>query len=299
MDDKRSLSKKAGLLHLNALSLADGMRSGAFRSLYRGQGLDFNGVREYLRGDDVRAIDWNVTARMGKPFVKVFEEERELDVFIVVDTSLSMRFSRSGTSRLGKALECAKLLTLASLRNASPVGAVVFDSQIHFSSAPEHGKDHAMLLLSKFDSLSGGDSVPYRAAENGSCMNNALSGVLKLLRKRTLVMIFSDFRMQGYYDHFGQLCQKNDVVAVRICDELDRNLPSAGTILFSDMESGRRAFLPTSSRSFKSAWLASGQQGIDLWKRECFSRGGVPLVLSMEKDSFSQLQAFFSARKGL
>lgn len=299
MDNKSSLSKKAGLLHLNALSLADGMRSGAFRSLYRGKGLDFDGVREYLRGDDVRAIDWNVTARMGKPFVKVFEEERELDVFIVVDTSISMRFAKSGSSRLAKALECAKLLTLASLHNSSPVGAVVFDSQIHFSSAPERGKDHAMLLLSKFDSLSGGGSAPYKAREKGSCMDNALNGTLKLLKKRTLVMIFSDFRMQGYFDFFGQLCQKNDVIAVRICDVLDRNLPSAGTLLFADMESGRRSFLPTSSRSFKSAWLAAGQQGIDVWKRECVLRGGVPLVLSMEKDSFVQLQAFFTARKGL
>lgn len=88
--NKDNLSRRAYLLHLNAMSLANGMRSGTFKSLYRGQGVEFNGVREYLRGDDVRAIDWNVTARMGKPFVKIFEEERELDVFIVIDRSLSM-----------------------------------------------------------------------------------------------------------------------------------------------------------------------------------------------------------------
>ena len=297
MEGKSSLSKKANLLHLNALSLADGMRNGAFRSRYKGQGLDFNGVREYLRGDDVRAIDWNVTARMGKPFVKVFEEERELDVFLIVDTSLSMRFASGRRSRLDKALECACLLTLASLRNASPVGAVAFDSQIHFSSAPEYGRDHAMLLLSRFDRLAGVGSAPYRAKEQGSFMENALDGAMKLLKKRTLVMVFSDFRMQGYFDAFGRLCQKNDVIAVRICDALDQKLPSMGTLLFSDMESGYRTFLPTSSRSFKSAWLADKQQGIALWRRECVSRGGVPLVLSTEKDSFSQLQAFFTARK--
>ncbi|MBQ9539685.1 MAG: DUF58 domain-containing protein [Treponema sp.] len=298
MDDKSSLSKKASLLKLNALSLADGMRSGAFRSLYRGQGLDFDGVREYLRGDDVRAIDWNVTARMGKPFVKVFEEERELDVFIVLDTSLSMRFSSKGHSRMNLALDCAKLLTLASLRNASPVGAVVFDSQIVFSLAPEQGKDHAMLLLSKFESLSADGSRQYKASSPGSYMENAINGAMKLLKKRTLVMIFSDFRMQGYFRSFGQLCQKNDVVAARICDPLDQALPSAGTLLFSDMEGCRRSYLPTSSRSFKSAWLADRQQSLALWKRECLSRGGVPLVMSTDKDSFSQLQAFFSARKG-
>ena len=299
MNDKSALSKKASLLHLNALSLADGMRSGAFRSLYKGQGLDFNGVREYLHGDDVRAIDWNVTARMGKPFVKVFDEERELDVFLILDTSLSMRFTSGKVSRIEKALECASLLTLASLRNASPVGAVLFDSEIHFSFAPEYGRDHAMLLLSRFDKFAGAGGLPYQAKEQGSCMGNALNGAMKLLKKRTLVMIFSDFRMQGYFDAFGRLCQKNDVIAVRLCDDLDQKLPSAGTLLFNDMESGHRTFLPTSSRAFKSAWLADKQQGIALWKRECVSRGGIPLVLSIEKDSFAQLQAFFSARKGL
>ncbi len=299
MDEKSTLSKKASLLHLNALSLADGMRSGAFRSLYKGQGLDFNGVREYLRGDDVRAIDWNVTARMGKPFVKVFDEERELDVFLIIDTSLSMRFTSGRLSRIEKALECASLLTLASLHNASPVGAVLFDSEIHFSSAPEYGRDHAMLLLSKFDRYAGVGCAGYQAKEKGSFMENALNGAMKLLKKRTLVMVFSDFRMQGYFDAFGRLCQKNDVIAVRICDDLDQKLPSAGTLLFTDMESDHRAYLPTSSRAFKSAWLADKQRGIDLWKRDCISRGGIPLVLSVEKDSFSQLQAFFSARKGL
>ncbi len=298
MENKSSLSKKASLLHLNALSLAEGMRSGAFRSLYKGQGLDFNGVREYLRGDDVRAIDWNVTARMGKPFVKVFEEERELDVFLIIDTSLSMRFSSGISSRLDKALECTSLLTLASLHNASPVGAVIFDSEIHFSLAPEYGKDHAMLLLSKFDKLAGAGTVPYQAKEKGSFMENALNGAMKLLKKRTLIMVFSDFRMQGYFDAFGRLCQKNDVIAVRICDDLDQKLPSKGTLLFSDIESSYKTYLPTSSRSFKSAWLSNNQQSIALWKRECLSRGGIPLVLSAEKDSFAQLQSFFTARKG-
>ena len=113
---KNNTAQRAQLLHLTSLSLANGMKSGSFRSLFRGQGMEFSGVREYLRGDDVRAIDWNVTARMGKPFVKVFEEERELDVFIIVDKSLSMNTGSGIQSRLETAMDCASLITMASLQ---------------------------------------------------------------------------------------------------------------------------------------------------------------------------------------
>src|SRR5574344_2874729 len=116
-EDRTALARRASLLHLSPISLAEGIRSGSFKSLYRGQGIEFSGVREYLRDDDVRAIDWNVTARMGRPYVKLFEEERELNVFLVVDKSLSMNSGSGNKSRLETALECASLLTLASEQN--------------------------------------------------------------------------------------------------------------------------------------------------------------------------------------
>ena len=132
-EDRTALAKRASLLRLSAITLAEGMRSGSFKSLYRGQGIEFSGVREYLRDDDVRAIDWNVTARMGRPYVKLFEEERELNVFLVVDESLSMNTVSGYRTRLETAMECASLLSLASLQNESPVGAVMFNGNITFS----------------------------------------------------------------------------------------------------------------------------------------------------------------------
>ena len=149
--DKANLSKKAYLLQLNSVSLAEGMRTGAFKSLYHGQGIDFSGVREYLEGDDVRDIDWNVTARMGRTYVKLYEEERELSVFIIIDSSNSMKSGSGKRTRLEVALECASLLTLASFHNSSPVGAVIFDGKLRFTCPPKAGRDQMMLLLSKFD----------------------------------------------------------------------------------------------------------------------------------------------------
>ncbi len=293
-DDKKrelgSLARKASLLHVSALSLAEGMRYGAFRSLYRGQGMEFSGVREYLRGDDIRAIDWNVTARMGRPYVKVFEEERELDVFLVLDTSLSMIAGSGRQTRLEKAMDCASLLTLASVQNNSSVGAVLFDGKIHFSCSPAEGKEHALLLLSHFEKK-------YEAHEPGSVLDNALLGAGRLLKRRSLVMVFSDFRTAGFYAALGHLCQKHDVVAARISDPIDENLPSVGAVPFADIESGYHCVLPTSSPAFRRAWVRAHYQRIEIWQRECLRHGAIPLLLSTEKDSFLELSRFFAARE--
>ncbi|MCR5762463.1 MAG: DUF58 domain-containing protein [Treponema sp.] len=290
MDKRTALSKKARLLHLSALSLAEGMKNGAFHSLYKGDGIEFRGVREYLKGDDVRAIDWNVTARMGHPYVKVFEEDKELDVFIIIDTSRSM-LSGSGTvTRLEKAMECASLLTLASYHNTSPVGAVLFDGKIRFSCPPKSGHEQVMFLLSQFEK-------DYKSEENGSALDNALLGAGRLLKKRTLVMVFSDFRTSGWLDSFARLCTKHDVVAVRIEDPSDEKLPAVGAIQFKDMESNYSCFLPTSSSSFQKEWAKANQLRVESWKYECMRHGGIPLAVNTQEDSLHELYNFFSKRE--
>ena len=290
MDTRTTLAKKACLLRLSALSLAEGMRSGSFRSLYRGQGIEFSGVREYLRGDDVRTIDWNVTARMGRPFVKTFNEELELDVFIIVDASLSMDCGSGRQSRLDKAMECATLLTLASLQNASPVGAVIFGGEMLFSCPPAGGEEQALLLLSQFEKKRTG-------RKGGTALDSALQGAGKLLRKRTLVMVFSDFRTGDWLAPFGRLCQGNDVVAARISAPFDERLPAVGAVPFSDAESGGRCVLPTSSKAFQTAWLDAHRQRTAAWRKECIRHGGIPLELSTEQDSAAELTRFFEARE--
>ena len=247
--DSESLVKKASFLRIQARSLAEGMKTGNFRSLYRGQGIEFSGVRDYIRGDDIRSIDWNVTARMGRPYVKIFEEERELQIFIVMDTSASMHLdcaSRLPTKYQAGA-NTAALITLASEMNGCPVGAVFFDGKIHFSCKPAFGKERTMLLLTHLDKL-----PPKRT--QGSVLSNALIGANKLLRKRSLVFVISDFRSSDWETPLIQLAQKNDVVAFRMTDEFDRALPSVGTVIFKDVESNLKMELPSSSAKLKEEW---------------------------------------------
>ena len=293
--DQNSLAKRASLLHLSSLALADGMRSGSFKSLYRGQGIEFSGVREYLRGDDVRAIDWNVTARMGKPFVQMFEEERELSVFILVDASRSMCTGSGKKSRLSVALECASLLSLAAEHNSSPVGAVVFDVGVKFSCAPKVGKNQTLMLLSRFEDFEEQEDEAFIPV--GSALDAALQGAAKLLKKRSLVMIFSDFRTAGWITPFARLCQKHDVVAVRITDPSDTRLPEVGTIPFVDSETGQRTMLPTSVPAFSRAWSESNQRHVEQWQKDCLRHGGIPFLLSTEQDASAELTHFFSARE--
>lgn len=289
LKDRERLVQRAMLLRLEARSIADAMRSGNFKSLYRGQGIEFSDVREYRLGDNVRAIDWNVTARMGRTFIKQYEEDRELQVFFIIDRSLSMLSGSKGRSRLEAASEACALLLLAAEQTASATGAVFFDGAIRFALAPKSGQQQTMILLSHLD-----EAEPNII--RGSVLANAITGAGKLLKKRSLVFIFSDFRATNWLQPFAQLAQKNDVVAVRVIDPLDSELPPMGTVPFSDTESGVQKLLPTSSKAFAQAWLDDNRRRTDIWSSECLRHGGYPVTLSTIEDALVVLSRFFSRR---
>lgn len=288
--DKSTLTKRAYLLRLNSRNLAENLKGGTFKSLFHGHGVEFSGVREYFAGDDVRSIDWNVSSRMGKPFVKVFEEERELNVFLIIDTSLSMQTGSGKQSRLDTALDCASLMAMACELNKSPVGAVMFDGKINFSCEPKNGREQTMLLLTNFEKNMEGVTV-------GSALDAAIQGAGKLLKKRSLVMIFSDFRSSGWVSPFGRLAAKHDVVAVRITDPLDARIPPIGTVYFSDPETGYKSVFPTSSESFDRNWRETNLLREETWKKDVVRHGGIPLMVNTANDPAAELTRFFALRE--
>lgn len=288
-ENKNGLVQKASLLKLTAKTLADNIRSGSFRSLYRGQGIEFSDVRDYLPGDNVRAIDWNVTARMGRPFIKQYEEDRELQVFFVLDRSLSM-FSGSNThTKIEAASEAAALLVLACLQNDSSIGAVFFDGKIRFSTKAKSGREQAMLILSRLDEAES-------KIEKGSVLSNAMTGAAKLLKRRSMIFVISDFRTTGWEDSFARLAAKNDVIALRITDPADSELPEIGTVSFMDMESGIVRRFPTSSPVFKNKWFEDNRYRVDSWKEFCVRHGAYPLTLSTSEEPALVLNRFFESR---
>ncbi|MCR5046545.1 MAG: DUF58 domain-containing protein [Treponema sp.] len=289
LTDRESLIKRAAALRITTTSLASAMQNGAFRSLYHGQGIEFAGVREYLRGDDVRTIDWNVTARSAKPFVKIFEEERELQIFLIVDRSVSMQEGSKSKTRLESATEIAALLTFSAERNSNPVGAVLFSGQIEFAIKPKSSANQTLLLLSRLDEM------PDRS--KGTALAASLSGAGKLLKKRSLVFVLSDFRAGGWEDSFAHLAARHDVVAVRITDSIDSSLPEIGSVMVRDPERGIRRLFPTMSKTFRSEWREDAAMRSKRWTDSVLRRGGIPLSISTSEDSLSALLTFFSQRE--
>ena len=287
--NNESLIKKALYLRLMAEDIADGMKSGNFRSLYRGQGIEFAGVRDYNRGDDIRTIDWNVTARMGRPYIKIFEEERELQIFLITDSSLSMQLENNSGRRTkyASAAETAALITIAAEINACPVGAVFFDGAIHFSCEPSLGKETTMQILNHLDRLPASPTP-------GSVLPNAISAAAKVLRKRSLVFVLSDFRCGGWEKPLISLAQKNDVIAINIHDAWDEELPSLGTVVFKDMESNLKMSLPSSSPAFQKEWRNFNEMNQSRWQDFCIKHGIMPVVLDTKTEPIQVLNQIFA-----
>ena len=241
LENHDSLKARSSKLKLLARGIADGMKTGSFRSIYKGQGIEFSGVREYLQGDDIRNIDWNA------------------------------------------------LLTLAAEQNNSPTGAIFFDSKTRFSCAPKAGKDHSMLIFTKLDSLA--ENTP-----RGSSLQGALKAALKMLKKRALVFVFSDFRTTGYEADLARLAQKHDVVAFCCTDRTDIELPEVGCIPFVDVETNKSKLLPTSNTLFKRMWRKAFEDRQERFKSICGKRGVSPQTLSTADDPAAVLTRFFALR---
>ena len=275
--DDTSLIKKASYLKIRARELAESFKSGNFRSLFRGQGIEFEGVRDYIRGDEVRTIDWNFTARMGHAFVKVFEEERELQVLLIMDNSESMMIKHDKKSKFEIAQDASALITIACELNSCSLGAIFFDGKINFCTKPLLNKSQTMLILNKI-------SKQNETSVKGSVLNSALISASRILKKRSLVFIFSDFRSEGWQKALVALAKKNDVLAFNIFDSFDYQFPELGSVVFKDAETGSKMILPTTSKKFQKSWQNFNQQKLQNWKDFCLKHGVIPVIMNTKDE---------------
>lgn len=224
-------------IELRTRALVNSLFTGEYRSVFRGQGIEFAEVRDYQQGDDFRAIDWNVSARMGHPFVKTFHEERENTLLLVVDQSGSCQFGRP-YSKAGLAVEVAAVLALAAARHNDRVGALMFADKVELVVRPAKGRPHALRVIR--------DLVAFTPRGRGTNLGEALRYAAKLPRHRAIVVVLSDFRAEGWEEPLGQLASNHDVVAITIDDPRERELPDAGWVDMEDAETGQRVLIDTS-----------------------------------------------------
>jgi len=294
--ERSDLLRVITALPIISRGLADEMLAGNFSSIFKGQGMEFDEARHYEAGDDIRSIDWNASARFGTPFVKMFREERELTILILIDISPSMHrgfLTSTGLSPYEQALICAALIAFSAEHTGQQAGAFFFDRDIEKVFPPRKGRRHIMSLVTA--ALQYQDSSPPRRDNHGSDIASALKGARRLLKKRSLVVLISDFFSINWEQELGTLCKKHDVIALRICDPPE--LPYPGLITLEDPETGVRIEAPAGLDSFKESWIQWHEERSAQWETQCRRSGASFLELSTEEDAPSSLLKFFGSNR--
>ncbi|MDR2783764.1 MAG: DUF58 domain-containing protein [Treponema sp.] len=307
---RREILRKITAFPIVASVLAEDLLAGDFRSVFRGQGIEADEVRRYETGDDVRSIDWNVSARFGTPYVKMYREERELAVFIALDCSASMRCG-SVMKRSEQAVLASALLAFSSERSGQRLGSVFFDTEIFRMFPAAKGRPHTLAVITDALRESGVDREPdaeygdmpekkekkTKSGEKSSNLGVALTGLERMLKRRSLIFVISDFFCMNWEQELGRLCRKHDVVAIRITDPLDAILYNAGLVVMEDPETGARIHAPTGFASFRAAWENWHRERGDAWKAITRRAGATPFELSTKEDAAASFIRFFKSRK--
>jgi uncharacterized protein (DUF58 family) len=308
--DTHELLEKITKLPIVADGLTEDILSGNYRSIFKGQGIEFDEARHYQWGDDARSIDWNASARLGTPFVKMFREERELTILLVLDTSASMHGgianlwgnNESQTSPFEQALIAAALIAFSAERSGQRVGAFLFDREIERVFPPRKGRRNILTFVSSALQRHRPERMSARKAPSGgeytSNLRAAIAGAGRLLKRRSMVALISDFHSAGWEQELGSLCGKHDVIAIRVSDPLDEELPDWGLITMEDPETGLRVAAPAGSSQFRDAWSQWHQDRAELWQNLCRRAGAAHLVLPVNTDAATVLTRFFGGRSG-
>ena len=251
-------------IELRTRTLVNSLFTGDYRSVFRGQGIEFAEVREYQHGDDFRAIDWNVSARMGHPFVKTYVEERELTLLLLVDQSGSLHVGRRAT-KAALAVEVAAVLALASARHNDRVGALMFSDTVEFVVRPAKGRPHALRVIR--------DLLAFSPRGRGTNLAEALRYATRLLRHRSIVAVLSDFRAEGWEEPLARLATRHDVVAVTVDDERELDLPDAGWVDLQDAETGGRVLLDSSHGPTRTRFRVAAERQLQERTRKLIQAG--------------------------
>ena len=234
------LIKKVRRIEIKTRHLSSDLFSGSYQSAFKGRGMSFSEVREYHYGDDVRNIDWNVTARMGEPFIKVFEEERELTVVLIVDMSASSLYGTQSDLRSDLITEISAVLAFSAEKNNDKIGALFFTEEIEKYIAPRKGKTHILKIIREL--------VNRDVQGKGTDLTKTLQYINNVLRKRSILFVLSDFLDDNYSDALNIVSRRHDVIGLRVMDPSERKLPKAGLMRLWDQEKDRFKIVNTSSR---------------------------------------------------
>jgi len=283
------LAKKIRILQITTRKVVNDVLAGEYGSVFRGRGMDFDEVREYMPGDDIRTIDWNVTARIGHPYVKRFVEERELTVIFLVDLSASGAFGSVDKLKNEVAAELCALLAFSAVKNNDKVGLVVFTDQVEMFIPPKKGTQHVLRVIREL--------LNFKPRQAQTDIVGALEYLGRVTTKRAVVFLVSDFQAEGFEKPMRVLAKRHDLIAVTVVDPREVRLPNVGLIELEDAETGELILVDTSSAAVRRSYERLGRERADRF-RELFASMGVDQIDVMTgKDYVPKLVHFFRVRE--
>jgi len=285
----REVIRQVRRLQLRARRAVEDLLGGEYHSVFKGTGIAFEDVREYQPGDDIRSIDWNVTARMGHPFIKRFVEERELTVMLLVDCSGSQQFGSRAQPKRDVAAELAAVLAFSAIANNDRVGLVAFTDRVERFVPPRKGTRHVLRLIR--------DVLFFQPAQPGTCVREGLDFLNRVLRRRAIVFLLSDFRDHDFARAFKRTGRRHDLIAVNITDPREEELPRVGLLELEDAESGNHFVLDTFSREVREAYAAAAKRRREALRQLARSSRVDLIEVSTDGGHLDALIRFFRLRE--
>jgi uncharacterized protein (DUF58 family) len=282
------IRKKVRELEIRSKKLTQHLFTGEYHSAFKGRGMSFKEVREYQAGDDTRFIDWNVSARFGHPYSKLFEEERELTMMLLVDVSASSLFGTVQRRKKDLITEVCAVLAFAASNNNDKVGAIFFSDRIEFYIPPKKGRDQVLYIVSKL--------ITHEPKGRGTDLNNAVKHFNNAVKQKSIAFILSDFLVEKYDDPLRVAGGKHDVIGVKVYDKMDLELPRAGLLAVQDAETGKQLWIDTSNELVRYQYALQFNQAEEAC-RNSFKKAGADLIyLRTDEDYVKSLQQFFIKR---
>lgn len=286
--DTKELLKKVRKIEIKTRRLSDHIFGGEYHSTFKGRGMTFSEVRQYQFGDDVRNIDWNVTARYNEPFIKVFEEERELTMMLIADVSGSEFFGTDKQFKNEIVTEIAATLAFSAMQNNDKIGLILFTDEIELFIPPKKGKSHVLRIIREL--------LEFAPKSKNTDIAQAIKFLSNVMKKKAIVFVLSDFMADGYEQTMKIAANKHDITGIRIYDQREETIPSIGMVQMEDEETGELVLVNTSSKKVRNNYSAYYRDRVAYFQ-ETFRRSGAGVINVRTDDSYvKKLLGYFKRR---
>ena len=286
----KEILKKVRQIEIRTKNVVNDFFGGDYHSNFKGRGMTFSEVREYVPGDDVRSIDWNVTARTGKPHIKIFEEERELSVLILIDVSSSGVFGSKKDLKIDLGVEIAAMLSFSAIKNNDKVGLALFSDKIEKYIPPKKGKKHVLRLITDIV------NHDFENSNKRTSIKTAIDFANKISKRKSVIFLISDFIDDNFWNELKFLNFKHDVVGLQIYDTYERNFPNVGLINIHDSETGKNTWIDTTSKKNRDKFQKNSVEKLDKFSMKCKNIGFDLLQINTDDDYIKFLMQFFRSR---